>query len=147
MTNLPVRFWDSDGQVLINLRSIIWRGQNESSLRDNLAIRRRYGENELRLDKVALLCTSEICAVLDTQGLGVVRSGWSSRNFWTRPKTAAHPAQLRKKHCPCIFENHLTTNPMLSALHLQSLKSNIYGHFHWVNKQLTGISLSKRNGQ
>ena len=31
-----------------------------------------------------------------------------------------------KKHCPFILEGPLTTNPILSALHLQGLKSNIY---------------------
>jgi hypothetical protein len=41
-------------------------------------------------------------------------------------KIVARPAQLRKKHCPCILEGRLTTNPILSALHLQGLKFNIY---------------------
>ena len=65
--------------------------------------------------------------------------------FWTQPKIVARPAQLRKKHCPCILEGRLTTNPILSALHLQGLKSNIYVHFHLVNKPLIGISFQKWN--
>jgi hypothetical protein len=56
--------------------------------------------------------------------------------FWTWPKIVARPAQLRKKHCPCILEGRLTTNPILSALHLQGLKSNIYVQFPQVNKPL-----------
>jgi hypothetical protein len=63
--------------------------------------------------------------------------------FQTRPKTAARPAQKRKKLCSCIPEGPLTTNPILSALHLQGLKSNIYVHFLQVNKPLIGISFRK----
>ena len=33
----------------------------------------------------------------------------------------------------------VTTNPTLSALHLQGLKSNIIVHFHLIDKQLIGI--------
>ena len=40
---------------------------------------------------------------------------------------------------------HLTTNPTLSALHLQGLESNIYVHFQILNKQLIGISILKWN--
>jgi hypothetical protein len=43
----------------------------------------------------------------------------------------------------CILEGRLTTNPILSALHIQGLKSNIYVHFQLVNKQLIGISFRK----
>ena len=50
------------------------------------------------------------------------------------------PAWLQKNHCPCIFEDHLSTNPILSALHLEDPKSNTYVHFLWVNKQLIRIS-------
>ena len=39
------------------------------------------------------------------------------------------PPNFEKKHCPCIFEGRLTTNPILSGLHLQGLKTNIYVHF------------------
>ena len=43
----------------------------------------------------------------------------------------------------CILEGRLTTNPILSALHIQGLKPNIYVHFQLVNKQLIGISFLK----
>jgi hypothetical protein len=36
------------------------------------------------------------------------------------------PARCWKKHCPFILKGRLTTNPILTALHLQSSKSNIY---------------------
>jgi hypothetical protein len=42
---------------------------------------------------------------------------------------------------------HLSTNPILSALHLQDPNFNIHVHFHWVNKQLIWISFSKWNHQ
>ena len=67
--------------------------------------------------------------------------------FWTRPKTSTRPTWLWKHHCPCILEGHFSTNPILSALQLQGPKSNIYVHFHWVNRQLTGISFLKWNRQ
>jgi hypothetical protein len=35
------------------------------------------------------------------------------------------------------------TNLLLSALHVQGPKSNIFVQFYWVNKQLIGISFSK----
>ena len=38
-----------------------------------------------------------------------------------------------------ILEGRLTTNPILSALHRQGLKSNIYVHFQLVYKLLIGI--------
>ena len=65
----------------------------------------------------------------------------------TRPKTAipACPPDFKKNPCPCILEGHLLTNPILSALHLQDPKSNIYVHCRWVNKQLTRISFPKWN--
>ena len=46
--------------------------------------------------------------------------------FWTRPKTSAPLARLPKNHRPCSFEGHFSTNPILSAFHLQGAKSNIY---------------------
>ena len=46
---------------------------------------------------------------------------------------------FKKKHCPCILEGHLTTNPILSALHLQGLKSNIYVHFQVVGKSASTV--------
>ena len=36
---------------------------------------------------------------------------------------------------PCILEGHLSTNPILSALHLWGPKSNIYVHFPLINKK------------
>ena len=37
------------------------------------------------------------------------------------------PSRLKtKKNCSCILKSRLTTNPILSALHLQGLKANIY---------------------
>ena len=43
-----------------------------------------------------------------------------ARNFFSDPpETATRPARKRKKHCFCILEGRLTTNPILSALHLQ----------------------------
>jgi hypothetical protein len=68
-------------------------------------------------------------------------------NFWTQPKTHAHPVQHQKKYCPCILKGCLIKNLILSALHLQGLKSNIYVHFHFVNKQLIEISFRKWNHQ
>ena len=50
--------------------------------------------------------------------------------FWARQKNVACPSDFEKIHCPCILEGHLLTNPILSALHLQGPKSNIYVHFH-----------------
>ena len=44
-----------------------------------------------------------------------------------------------KKNCPCLLEAHLFTNLLFSAFHLQRPKSNIYVHFHLVNKQLMRI--------
>ena len=77
-----------------------------------------------------------------------------NQDFVDPTKNYYPPAQLRKNHCPCILEGHLSTNPILSALHLQGPKSNIcsniyiiYVHFHWVNKQVVGISFSKWNRQ
>ena len=56
--------------------------------------------------------------------------------------------KLKKtKHCPCILEGCLTTNPILSAPHLQGLKSNIYVHFQVINKQSIGISSRKWSHQ
>jgi hypothetical protein len=42
------------------------------------------------------------------------------------------PPNFEKKYCPCILEGCLATYPMLNALHLQGLKSNIYVHFQLV---------------
>ena len=70
-----------------------------------------------------------------------------NQDFFNPIENCCPPAQFWKNHCHCILEGHLSTNPMLSALHLQGPKSNIYVHFHWVNKQLIGISSSKWNHQ
>ena len=56
--------------------------------------------------------------------------------FLNPPENSCPPCPLRKKHCSCILEGRLTTNPILSAFHLQGLKSNIYVHFHLINKPL-----------
>ena len=83
-------------------------------------------------------------------------SYWCSKLPWARwtsaqgpePSRAATenccpPVRIWKNHCLCICECHLSTNLILSALHLYGLKSNTYVHFHWANRQLTGISISK----
>ena len=38
-----------------------------------------------------------------------------------------------------VGHGRLTTNPILSALHLQDLKSNKYVHFQLINKQPFGL--------
>ncbi len=68
-------------------------------------------------------------------------------NFSGPDRKLVHACPPEKNHCPCIFEGHLSTNPILSAMHLQGPKSNLYLHFHWVNKQLTRTSFSKWNHQ
>jgi hypothetical protein len=80
-----------------------------------------------------------------------IRAGATSREisapardfFKPARKQLPAPPENEKKHCSCILEGRLTTNPILSALHLQGLKSNIYVHFHLVNKSLIGISFRK----
>ena len=67
--------------------------------------------------------------------------------FGPARKLLSAPPDFQKNHCPSILEGHFSTNLMLSAFHLQGPKSNIYVHFHWVNKQLTGISFLKWNRQ
>ena len=52
--------------------------------------------------------------------------GRNSRFFEPDRKIIARPARLQKKHCLCILDGSLSTNPMLSALHLPCPKSNIY---------------------
>ena len=64
-------------------------------------------------------------------------------DFLDPTENCCPPARFRKNHYPCILEGHLTTNPILSALHFQGPESNIYVHFHWVDKQLTRSSFSK----
>ena len=44
---------------------------------------------------------------------------------------------------PCILEGHLSTNPILSALHLWGPKSNIYVHFPLINKKIDGDFIPK----
>jgi hypothetical protein len=60
--------------------------------------------------------------------------------FGRARKPLPAPPDLQKNHWPCILEGHFSTNPILSAPHVQGPKSNIYVHFQQVNKQLTGIS-------
>ena len=55
----------------------------------------------------------------------------------------ARSTQRRKKICSCVLEGRLTTNLILSALHLQGRKCNVYVHFHLVSKSLIGISFRK----
>ena len=76
-----------------------------------------------------------------------IRYIWGSRESSAPARDFFKPARKRKKHCSCILEGRLTTNPILSALHLQGLKSNIYVHFHLVNKSLNGIWFRKWNHQ
>jgi hypothetical protein len=55
------------------------------------------------------------------------------RNFliWTRPKTSGRLARFpQKNRSPCILEGHFSTNPILSAFHLQGPKANIHIQFH-----------------
>jgi hypothetical protein len=48
-------------------------------------------------------------------------------DFFLNPtENCCLPHPTSKKHCPCILEGCLPTNPILSADHLQGLKSNIY---------------------
>ena len=57
-------------------------------------------------------------------------------DFMDLTKNYCPSAWLWKNHCPCIFEGHISTNPILSALHLQGPKSKIYVHFHWVSEHI-----------
>jgi hypothetical protein len=61
--------------------------------------------------------------------------------------------QTKKKHCPCIMDGRLSTNAILSALHHQGPKPNMYVRFRLVhtfkersfqNKSL--VSQGKRMG-
>ena len=74
--------------------------------------------------------------------LGGVRSGQGNLPEKIDP-TENCCRQLLKNHCPCILEGCLPTKPILSAFHLQGLKSNIYVRFQVVSKQLIGISSRK----
>ena len=67
--------------------------------------------------------------------MGGVRYGQPSGKFLFQSGKLLNPTENnllapsnfeKKKHCLCIFEGHLTTNPILSVFHLQGLKSNIY---------------------
>ena len=46
-----------------------------------------------------------------------------------------------------LLKDDLSTNPILSAFHLERPYSNIYVYFSLVNKQMTGISFLKWNRQ
>jgi hypothetical protein len=70
---------------------------------------------------------TSVWGVSDPGGAALPRNFCPHPNFFqTHPKTDARPARKQKKLCSCILEGRLTTNPILSALHLQGLKSNIY---------------------
>ena len=83
----------------------------------------------------------ELIGMSDPGGAALPRNFCPARDF-LRParKQLPAPPKNKKNIVSCILEGRLTTNPILSALHLQSLKSNIYVHFHQVNKPLIGIS-------
>ena len=52
--------------------------------------------------------------------------GQPSREIYEpNQKLLRAPPNFKKIHCLCILECHLSVNPILSALHLQGLKSNI----------------------
>ena len=68
--------------------------------------------------------------------------------FWPDWKMLSDPPNFNKKKLPLhILEGRLTTNPILSALRLRGLKSNIYVHCQVVSKQSIGISSQKWNHQ
>ena len=71
----------------------------------------------------------------------------AQENFEPNRKLLHAPPNFEKSILLAFLEGRLTTNPMLSALHLQDLTSNIYVHFHLVNKPLIGISFWKWNHQ
>ena len=75
--------------------------------------------------------------------LGGVRSGRGQPSREKIDSTENCTPDFEKIHCSCILEGHSPTNPILSALHPQGPKSNIYVHFQVVSKQLVGVSLSK----
>jgi hypothetical protein len=68
-------------------------------------------------------------------GVGAATPRKKIEIFWTRPKIIACLAWFWRKHCTCILEGHLLTYPILSALHLQGLESNLYVYFYLINKQ------------
>ena len=70
-----------------------------------------------------------------------------SGNFWTQPKIAARPAQLRKKTSPLHSWRPLDYKSHIECTSPYGLKSNMYVHFHVVNKSLIGISFWKWNHQ
>ena len=77
----------------------------------------------------------ELLAVTDPGG------GNPPMKFLNRTENCTLPLQrLWKNIALAFFSGHLITNPILSALHLQGVKSNIYVQFQLVNKQLIGIS-------
>ena len=76
---------------------------------------------------------------------GCVRSGEGkpSRSiFHPDPNLLPAPPDFGKNIALAFLKAALTKNLILSALHLQGPKSNIYVHVRWINKQLIGISLS-----
>ena len=79
--------------------------------------------------------------------------GLSKYPWWTLHMLERRIGATPKKLKPWPPDPGLTlaflkvARPILSALHFQGPKSNIHVHFHWVNKQLIGISFSKWNRQ
>ena len=49
--------------------------------------------------------------------------------FWISTNNRASLPNSNKTNCPCNLEGHLSTNPMLSALHLVGPKFNVDVHF------------------
>jgi hypothetical protein len=88
----------------------------------------------------------EVWGVLDPGGGSPPTKFLPPPGIFSKPPENNCPPHLKmKKLCSCILEGRLTTNPILSALHLQGLKSNIYVHFPQVNKPLIRISFQKWN--
>ena len=80
-----------------------------------------------------------------------IRAGTAARlenkDFMDLTGNCCPPARLRKTIAFAFLKATYPQIPILSALHLQEPKSNIYLHFHWVSKQLIGVSFSKWNHQ
>jgi hypothetical protein len=55
-----------------------------------------------------------------TGGCPITKPGFSG----PARKLMPAPPDFQKNHCPCILEGHFSTNPILSAFHLQGPKSN-----------------------
>ena len=98
----------------------------------------RGKEGLLKAGEREVLCTSVPWRTLSPpprtfRGRNILSGAAARQIFCTQPKIVARPPDFEKNYWTCIFEGYLSTNPILSALHFQGLKSNIYVHFHWVN--------------